>query len=94
MIYVLSSKKKSRMGNGEMLITGYATKLWREDGSERKRLEGRVSKYHWTQSSLKGWLVCNSESRSLSVGLFVKGMGGSGVIRRAQQGTCEEGGGY
>lgn len=51
-------------------------------------------KYHWTQSSLKGWLVCNSESRSLSVGLFVKGMGGSGVIRRAQQGTCEEGGGY
>lgn len=44
MIYVLSSKKKSRMGNGEMLIPGYATELWREDGSERKRLEGRVSK--------------------------------------------------
>lgn len=34
-----------------------------------------------------------SESRSLSVGLFMKGMGGSGVIRRAQKGTCEVGGG-
>lgn len=68
-------REKSRMGNREMLILRYRRKQWRKEGSKvKKRLDvrfsktGRNSKRHWTKGSLRGCLLCTSESTSVNVG--------------------------